>query len=107
MERLGTLPSREATETEREEILNKLQSFVSFAVENRQTVLKTNEARVLIDTDKEKSLVYFYYYPNKEWEERLHFWMNASSVRSLGEELRKHPERRTLFEEIANGKGSD
>jgi hypothetical protein len=85
----------------RERILNEAYQFTAFGVFENEVLLKTPNGRVLCTAKKIQgcSVVEFDWVETRKWA-RVTFWMNESSVKDLGEKIRKSPEKRCSFDEL-------
>lgn len=89
MERYANRPEDDFV---REEILTEVYQAERVAVSGKTVLVKTPNGACMIERrDVDGSpLVFFDYVENARWT-RTNFWMNASSVRDLGERLRSVP----------------
>jgi hypothetical protein len=84
----------------REDILGDLYANARAVGIHEGTVLvETERGMAMIERDP-RDIVVFDYVENDRWR-RVRFWMNASSVRDLGERLRALPRR--PFDEMFTG----
>jgi hypothetical protein len=85
----------------REGILQEAYAFTAFGVAENRVLLRTPSGRVLCETVEVDGckLVWFDYVPDGRWT-RTRFWMNASSVASLGNMLRQKRDKRQTFDSI-------
>ena len=86
----------EANEFQREDVLNKAFEFQSFAVMDNMVTIVRSDCKIVLETEMLKgvSVVFIAYFPVDVEEEPLHFWMNKSSMSSLGDKLRASSSRR-------------
>lgn len=92
---------REATEEERDLILSVAHEFRAYAVDGKTVVMATRWGRVVAEAVDHQGapLVWFDWYP-QDRAERVRFWVNAATVRDLGESLRRRPEARVRFDQL-------
>jgi hypothetical protein len=82
---------RTANEFEREEIMGKAYDFKAFAVRENLVVLLLDDGRLFLEVVK-NDVVACDWYPKDKWE-RVGFWFNKSSLKDLGDRLRKSNKR--------------
>ena len=86
---------REATEFEREEILQKALTMTSYLVEDKAVFIFTPSGYMILEPRKEDpNIIDIDWHPRDVWE-RIYFWMNKSSLKWLGDFLRKNKDKRS------------
>ena len=92
---------RQAYEYQREEILSKAFDFVTFSIEGNRVKIIRSDCEIFLEVTTLKNLpvVVFEYFPVDETEEPVTFWLNKSSMSSLGAKLRGPTARRMPWDE--------
>jgi len=96
--------ARTASEFERENLLNDADAFLAVARTTKGSVLLTPAGRTFVEESLAIGcqIVEFDHYPKAEGMggERIHFWMNRSSVEFLLEKIAAEKDRVVAVEKI-------